>query len=538
MPFTHIDIQHQRRSKSTILFIILVVYYFLGFVILGHLLLFSIGIKKADFNYFVGMDTFYLTCLATALTLAAIHWLHAIIGGVERILTALHVEEPDPLDRYHKQFINVIEEIKLATGFHDLRPVVIPTLAVNAFAISTKSDNAVIGVTEGLLARLTRPQLENVVAHEMSHIINNDCVMVTIACSLFATYAQMLRQMADSAEKSQRGAPWLWVGVLALLTLGAKLLNVAISRQREYLADATAVRLTRNPIGLTEAMLKISRNWRGVGYMDESMAPIFIMNPMESTLDENTGFWSNILSTHPPLNRRLSPLLELAHSDIETISNNVEFQLKARQEIKTIHEAPESIGSLWWVQQDNQWKGPFPLAQLGQMTTLKPDSWVCRTDNKNVVKVSEVPEINKLLTARESLSWGGPNCPRCKQPLSNESYEGTKVFHCRFCEGYLIYENSLFKILARREIGFTDEYKKKIKDYQKTQLANSVRQIRPRQQDSSPDCKCPVCSVPMNRTFYSYQYQIVIDRCYSCKLTWFDKNELDFLQIMLEEKIV
>lgn len=537
MPFTHVDIQKQRRSKSLFLFLILVAFYFAGSVVLGYTFLLSLGLAKDEFELIAVNRYFYWTCLTTALTLALLQFISAIHGGVDRIINALRAEIPDPSDRYHKQFMNVVEEVKLATGYQYLKPVVVPTLATNAFAIATKKNNAVIGVTEGLLARLTRPQLENVVAHEMSHIINDDCIMVTIACSLFATYAQLLNQMEKGADNTEQGYPWLIVFVLWILTTIAKLLNMAISRQREYLADATAVKLTRNPIGLGEAMLKISRSWRGIGYVDASMAPIFIMNPMDSSLDEGTGFWANLFSTHPPIDKRLSPVMALAHTDIESISNSVESQLKARQEIRTIHETSNQGNPFWWILKNEKWEGPFASNQLVQLNYLQPDSWICRADDKKVMKVSDDPEVSQILAAKESLSWYGPHCPRCNQTLREEIYEGTTVFHCKFCDGYLVREAVLFRILARREVGFSEEFIRKIKDYQKQQLQFSIRQIRPKDQDTSPSCKCPMCSLPMNRTFYSYQYLVVIDKCYQCNIIWFDREELDYLQIMLEENI-
>lgn len=543
MPFTHIDLQRKRQRTSAALFFLLVLYYFLGLTLVWaviHLVLHpfihsDLGLDAAR-SHWLGLSSPEIGGMAlAALVAAAGHWFAAVWGGLQRLLTALGAQPPDPEDRYHRQVINIIEEVRVATGGRPVRAVVIPTLAVNAFAAATRDDNGVIGVTEGLLTRLTRPQLEAVIGHEMAHLLDHDSIVTTIACSLFATYLQLLRISLSAARAEKGGLWWLPTGLLWLLTIGAKLLNTAVSRQREYLADATAVQLTRNPTALAEALLKMSNAWRGGGDVDEALAPIFILNPDDTRLDQQESFVADLFSTHPPVQKRLNALLAMAHTNVAALAAAVRAEQAAPVQPARNGEAPPA----WWVQHDATWEGPYSADQLLSLTTLGPHSWVHLEGESRVMRAADHPVLADLLrlhTDEQPLS--SHRCPRCRQYLRLIDYEGAPLYQCPFCTGCWVEERRLMRILVRREIGFSAELKARVKRFQRESVGNVVRRGRIAQQDLTLVLLCPNCQRPMFRNFYSYQYLIIVDRCRECAMIWFDHEELDMLQIMVETSSV
>ncbi|MBI3620830.1 MAG: M48 family metalloprotease [Nitrospirae bacterium] len=493
MSFTHIDLQRRRQHSSMLLFALLLFYYFLGLTL-------AWAVIHVVTHPFIHSNLEIET--------ARLHWLGLSapeIGGL--LLFAL-----------------------LAAAGH-----VIPTLAVNAFAAATTETNGVIGVTEGLLARLTRPQLEAVIGHEMAHLLDNDSIVTTIACSLFATYAQLLRISATASRNAMEGvylSPplWLFTALLWLLTLGAKLLNTAVSRQREYLADATAVQLTRNPTALAEALLKVSRAWRGGGEVDEALAPIFILNPDENRLDQEDSFLADLFSTHPPVRKRLDAVLAMAHMTLPALTTAVKTQDAEPRATRN-----GATPSAWWILNDAAWAGPYSADQLVALSTLQPQSWVYQEQEGQVRRAADHPMLVELLRLRtQDRPVSSHSCPRCHQYLSLVDYEGAPLHQCPFCAGCWVEQRRLMRILVRREIGFSDDLKARVTRLRQQSMGRPVPQIRLAQQDPTLFLRCPRCQHQMLRNFYSYEYLITVDRCLDCAMLWFDRDELDMLQIMVE----
>jgi heat shock protein HtpX len=539
MPFTHIDLQRKRQRTSAALFFLVVLYYFLGLTLvwaLIHLVLHpfihsDLGLEAAR-SHWLGLSAPEIGGMVfVALIAAAGHWFAAVWGGQERLLSALSAQPPDPEDRYHRQVMNIIEEVRVATGGWPARAVIIPTMAVNAFAAATREDNGVIGVTEGLLTRLSRPQLEAVIGHEMAHLIDNDSIVTTIACSLFATYLQLLRISLSAARTGKGGVWWLPTGLLWLLTAGAKLLNTAVSRQREYLADATAVQLTRNPTALAEALMKMSGAWRGGGDVDAALAPIFILNPEDAQLDQQESFFANLVSTHPPVQKRLDALLAMAHTNVAALAGAVHAE-----QVAPVHPARNGAPPRnWWVQRDTTWEGPYSADQLLSLRTLGPHSWVYLERDGRVMRAADHPVLADLLRLHTDQGLvSSHTCPRCRQYLRLIDYEGAPLYQCPFCTGCWVEECRLMRILVRREIGFPDELKARVKRFQRQSMGNIIRRTRIIRQDPTQTLPCPNCQRRMFRNFYSYQYLIIVDRCRQCAMIWFDREELDMLQIMVE----
>ena len=221
----------------------------------------------------------------------------------------------------HPQLYNVVEEMRIAANLPNTPKVyIIADSAPNAFATGIKPENSAIAVTAGMLGTLNRDELQGVVAHEMSHIMNRDVLLMTFAGIMLGAITLMAevftrslwfgggsRYRSKSSDKGGQGQIIILVLAIALAILGpimAQLLYFAISRKREYLADASAVRLTRYPEGLASALEKISGSKLDLKTANKVTAPMFIVNPLKKKGMQI----SNLSSTHPPITERIKIL--------------------------------------------------------------------------------------------------------------------------------------------------------------------------------------------------------------------------------------
>ena len=225
------------------------------------------------------------------------------------------------------QLHNVVEEMAIAAGLPKPRIVIVPTDVPNAFATGLKTDDAIIGVTRGLLARLNRRELQGVIAHEMGHVVNGDMRYMTIVSVMTASLiliAQMILNMryffaniSFSRRDDERGRGGnaltgivvliVFLVAVVIVPLVARILQMAISRQREFLADATAVQLTRDPGALIGALEKIAQDQSPARELPVSLEPLYIMTPVQM-LQKGHNMW---LSTHPSLEKRIERLKAL-----------------------------------------------------------------------------------------------------------------------------------------------------------------------------------------------------------------------------------
>ncbi len=234
------------------------------------------------------------------------------------------------------QLFNVVEEMKIAAGLTAMPKVyIIDSPAPNAFAVGLKADRAAVAVTSGLLARLTRDELQGVVAHELGHIKNRDTMFMTLAGVTMGAviliadlYVNGLRfgggRSRDSNERGGgQGAAIMMVIALVLAILApilAQLLYFACSRRREYLADASSAQFTRYPAGLASALVKISGAQAGKLEVSRALAPMFIVNPLAAASES-----SSIFSTHPPTTDRIRVLRALT-GDVSLAAYEAAFQ--------------------------------------------------------------------------------------------------------------------------------------------------------------------------------------------------------------------
>jgi len=226
----------------------------------------------------------------------------------------------------HPQLYNVVEEMKIAAGVPYFPKIyIIDDPAPNAFATGVKPENSAIAVTSGLLSTLNRYELQGVVAHEMSHIINRDVLLMTFAGMMLGAITLMSevffrgmyfgggsRYRSRSSSKSSSGQAQVVIMILAMVLaiLGpilAQLFYFAISRKREYLADASAARLTRYPEGLASALEKIANSTYTLRTANKVTAPMYIVNPLKK---EGMKL-ADLTSTHPPISERIKILRAL-----------------------------------------------------------------------------------------------------------------------------------------------------------------------------------------------------------------------------------
>ncbi len=211
---------------------------------------------------------------------------------------------------------NTVEALSIAAGKPMPKVYIMETDVPNAFAAGRNPDNAIVAVTRGLLNRMNRQELEGVIAHEMAHIANYDVLLATVAVVLAGAivYASViLRRMAIFGGGGRRSGQGNIIGIVLLILVAviaplfAQLLRFAISRQREYLADATAADYTGYPEGLASALEKISTMQVQRSPLDnQALNGLYIVNPALGASTMNK--MSAIFSTHPPADERIKRL--------------------------------------------------------------------------------------------------------------------------------------------------------------------------------------------------------------------------------------
>ena len=260
--------------------------------------------------------------------IATIIWLVMMaisFAGGDQIMLAASKAQPVTHD-VHPVLFNVVEEMKIAANLPKMPKVyIINDPAPNAFATGRSPETASIAVTAGLLAKLNRDELQGVVAHEMSHIIHRDILFVTLAGVMLGSivlishvflrsmfYSSLGSRRRYSSNRSGGGQAQIVMMVVAILfailaPIFAQILYFALSRKREYLADAGAVRLTRYPAGLAGALEKISGSNVNMETANKVTAPMYIANPFRGKKA------MNLYSTHPPIKERIRILRNMTH---------------------------------------------------------------------------------------------------------------------------------------------------------------------------------------------------------------------------------
>ncbi|MFA6134976.1 MAG: M48 family metallopeptidase [Phycisphaerae bacterium] len=300
-----------RNKRNTWLLIVVFAMVFVGLgVLIGNVW----GGGNAEFSILTAASA---GLIAFLLTLASYY------GGSSVLLGISHAREISKSD--DPQLFNVVEEICLAGGLPVPKIYVIEDSAMNAFATGRDPKHASVAITSGLRGRLNREELEGVIAHELSHVRHYDILFATLIAVMVGVLVMLcdifLRSMwwgggrrRQSSDRQSEGGGGLQVILLILaLVLAilapilAKIIQMAISRQREFLADAGSVELTRNPTGLAHALAKLGGDEEVLEAANRATAPLYIVHPIRK-FEERA---SSIFDTHPPLNERINRLMSL-----------------------------------------------------------------------------------------------------------------------------------------------------------------------------------------------------------------------------------
>jgi heat shock protein HtpX len=271
--------------------------------------------------------SFIVGCIAAGVALL-FSWI-SFLSGDKMILA---VSGAKPLEKKDDpQLYNVVEEMAISAGVPMPQIYLIHDAAPNAFATGRDPAHASIAITSGLRTKLNREELQGVIAHEMSHVRNYDIRLMLLLAMLIGTivmlsdvFWQILRfgpsrsSRGSNDRKDDKGAGVIMIVVfviailLAIIApLLAQIIQLAVSRQREYLADASGVELTRNPIGLAHALKKIDDDPDILETANRGTAHLYIANPIKSF----EARAHSMFASHPPIKARITRLLELAHAE-------------------------------------------------------------------------------------------------------------------------------------------------------------------------------------------------------------------------------
>lgn len=255
--------------------------------------------------------------LVLAVVISMISALSAYYSS-DKIVLSISKARPVSKEEYPYLY-NVVEGLAIAAGLPAPRCYVITDTAPNAFATGRNPDHAVICVTTGLLEKLDRTELEGVVAHEMSHIKSYDIRLQTVAVVMAGVVALLSdwmlrsffwgggrRRSGNSKGSGAAGGIMVLVGLaLAILSpLVAQVIKLAISRKREFLADADGAMLTRYPAGLASALRKLAADTEPLEAANKATAHLYIVNPLNNV----KGSVNKLFSTHPPIEERIAAL--------------------------------------------------------------------------------------------------------------------------------------------------------------------------------------------------------------------------------------
>lgn len=567
------EIQEHERRKSLLLFAAVLVFHYVALGIIGLAflatfgLLFSPGLLAAPAFW----PRFLLVDLAVAVVVSFLHFQDARKNGPRFILRRLQAATPDAGDRYHVQFLHTLDEIRIAAGLPRVNAYVLPSFAVNSLAVIEEDGTPAVAVTEGLLAEGTRDELQAVAAHELAHIARGDAFYLTLVCSLANLFESFKDALGATAEDDTPGdgkrrsggfPPVLFYVAVSLSALVMRLLSMLVSRERELMADAAAVELCRSPEALARIIYKAHIKNSFIGDFTLSYAPLFIVRP--DSRDTPDNLLGRIFSSHPPLMKRLDALAAMVRKKPGALIDAVWEEERARDEARGVLHSYEEIrkeqlelfpGSaqasapplpgddarVWMLAAatDKTWEGPFTVAELICRPRFSAIMRVRNTQERVDALAREFPQIRVALhnlASKKPLSPGRENlCPRCRIPLTETFYEGVGIRVCTRCQGRLVDAASVDRIVARREVAFSEPLREKAEQFREKVVRNPLRRQKI-ESALAADVPCPNCGYRMVARPYNYQYFVPVDKCLSCSKIWFDSDELEILQILIEDR--
>lgn len=292
-------------------------------------LVMAMGVLLLAVGYVIGL--YFFDSGIGGLILAVIFWgilnLIAFFQGDSILLAISRAKKIKPDD--YPRLYNVVEEMKIASGLEKMPDVyVIDDPALNAFATGRNPNRAAVAITSGLLQKLNRDELQGVIAHEIAHVKNRDVLLMTmcgillgtiVILAFFASRFLIFGAITGGAGRSRRSTSGgggqaqiiiMLVGLVLMILapIAAQLIYFAISRKREYLADASSALYTRYPEGLASALEKLGSSTAQLQSANQATAPMYIMNPFRKKGMKA----SDLSSTHPPISERIRILRSLA----------------------------------------------------------------------------------------------------------------------------------------------------------------------------------------------------------------------------------
>lgn len=250
-------------------------------------------------------DIFFILIIASIISILYV-WI-GYYASDKIALASVNAKPADP--REFRQFHDIVEGLCLASGLPKPKLYVMEDNNINAFASGRDPKNSVICVTTGALKKLDKQELEGVIGHELSHIANYDIRFMTLTAVLVGMIAIIseifLRSLWHGSKDDDGKGNIVFIVIAIILAIFApivvQLVQLAISRKREYSADASAVKFIRSPTGLIKALKKIKSDHSPPSKVSKAVAPLFFGDPFKRNLD-------NLMSTHPPLEKRISIL--------------------------------------------------------------------------------------------------------------------------------------------------------------------------------------------------------------------------------------
>jgi len=472
-----------------------------------------------------------LTCLF-ALVIAAIHWRWGTRTAINRTLKIFRARKLDPGDPYHQLFRNTVEEMCIASGNPlKVQCRVIPCLGLNGLSLRDPGGLAVVAVTEGLLARTSRDEIQAVAAQLTGQVLTGDALISTVAYSLFGALREwsetLLRPPENANSQEAAPNPMLILAVVALrLLLGVgSLFNLALSRERVFRSDALAAQFTRNPFALAKVLRRLSRAWRGNGTFGTGIEAVLFVPPGRGRHDEHLSFFGFLFRAHPPLRDRLLRAVKMTGAGLEAIDASLRKPEVKRASVWETKKAPKAS---WWIYERGDWQGPYPLAEL-KKRDLTPFTLVVRHGGREIQEAAQDSVLAQELFGQKDQS-GGPRCPVCGEPLHEGRYEGVRIHACLNCGGKLVSQDGMPRILARRIFPVRERLKERARKWLKEHLKQGTKLPY----GASP-FKCPLCHHRMTRSPYNLYYVVEVDRCAYCNVVWFDEGELELLQALVED---
>lgn len=291
------QIAHNKRNSIILVALFLVVWVLAGFVIgefgggtstaiFGAVALGLLGVGAAAYSYFFGAAT---------------------------VLAASGAHEADP--HQYQQLYNIVQTLAIGDGLPPPKVYIMDDPSPNAFATGRDPKHASATVTTGLLQMMNREELEGVLAHEMSHIKNFDVRLLLIVTTMIGMAALLASVVWRGAFRIRTRDARAMLVILAIgvifgliAAIVGPIMQMALSRQRESLADASGVELTRNPQGLLGALKKIAQNDRPLEHFNHAVAAMCIDNPKE----HHGSFFNHLFDSHPPIEERIAALERIA----------------------------------------------------------------------------------------------------------------------------------------------------------------------------------------------------------------------------------